>query len=488
MADYAQFKFGGATYPLTSSLANPLLRDADPSLWYAIEYFASVITTHVEARLLAECAQAPAIAAITKAVAYVTSVDPTVVLLESQVQFPLLSVYRRSDEYDQRTLAYDHATSEWGVEFVLPPLSPAQYERVYPILKAVRDTLLDRIENTFDPGYQNGAKVWQLAQLESVRLTKGRFGSYDHDTGNLVFPAFMGTLLVKERQMPLEAQFEKLSGVDIVVDAASSIGPSILDIVDAQVTYPDPSTFSSAASVVRSDAGATPSPTDGFRLATWADQGPLGINYAPRAAAPAIQYGTVYVGGTPKAVIRFDALSQTCMQSIAASTMAVDTGKTLIVLARMLATSTRAVVFAQTAPGDTGASTIAIEANTVSTTGGRFGLYANGSSYDTVISVDTAWHVFALRLTSTTNGAAIAGNVDFHIDGSPALTLTNRSGSGLFQGMTTSNLLTLGANPALLSTTAGSIDVAVAMAFSSRLSDTILASATTYCKQWLGQF
>ena len=58
--------FGGAAYntgnpyarPLTSSTANTLLRDADPAVYYALEFFAQVIRTHIGTRLLAEATAA----------------------------------------------------------------------------------------------------------------------------------------------------------------------------------------------------------------------------------------------------------------------------------------------------------------------------------------------------------------------------------------------------------------------------------------------
>ena len=92
MADFGTFQYGGTAYPLTASTANSLLRDADPSLYYALDYFAAMITQHVGARLIAESAgfSSP----ITAAVVQVAPMDPAPYLLQQQFKFPLLSVSR----------------------------------------------------------------------------------------------------------------------------------------------------------------------------------------------------------------------------------------------------------------------------------------------------------------------------------------------------------------------------------------------------------
>jgi hypothetical protein len=53
MTDFASFKHGGVTFPLPASGSGlggagaALLRDCDPGLFYALEFCASVIDTHI---------------------------------------------------------------------------------------------------------------------------------------------------------------------------------------------------------------------------------------------------------------------------------------------------------------------------------------------------------------------------------------------------------------------------------------------------------
>ena len=121
MADFGTFQYGGVSYPLTSSTANSLLRDADPSLYFALDYFASVISTHVGTRLIAESAGFPS--PITKAVMQVAPMDPAPYLLQQQFQFPLLVAYRVKDSYGRRTVTWQEDVGEWQVAYILPPLT-----------------------------------------------------------------------------------------------------------------------------------------------------------------------------------------------------------------------------------------------------------------------------------------------------------------------------------------------------------------------------
>lgn len=240
MAENGSFKYGGAVYPLPSSTANPLLKDADPSLYYVIDYFQSVLNTYMAPRLMAEVARTPVIPNITAAISYVVPYDPLPVMEQLQLKFPLLAVYRRKDKFNWKTIAYWDDVSEWCVDYILPPLTAGQKERIEPILRSVGPILLNRIENMSDPFYQSGAPVWQLAGLEAITLDEANYGSFA-GTNNLIFPAWRGKLSVKEIQ-DFSSNFlglQPLAGIDdtlIGMDTATMSSAIQMNLVSTFTT------------------------------------------------------------------------------------------------------------------------------------------------------------------------------------------------------------------------------------------------------------
>lgn len=242
MADYDSFQYGGITFPLTVSTANPLLKDADPALYYALAYFQSVLTTHMGARLLAQCATGPVVVDIKAAVAQVCPYNPDPYLTETQFKYPLLAIYRNKAEDEDVTVTWPHEVQEWTVQYILPPLNSGQMERISPILSVIPKILQNRIENKFDPAFLSGADVWALAGVEAVKLVGGVWSRYEA-AGNLVFPCWTGRMVVKERVMPLPQTFsppegfQALTGIDNEEDLVDNINPDLTNVVDTKIDF-----------------------------------------------------------------------------------------------------------------------------------------------------------------------------------------------------------------------------------------------------------
>jgi hypothetical protein len=218
----ATFQRGAAVYPLASPGTNSFLQDADPSLFWVTAFYAAVIETYLGPRILAEAAASGA--PITDAVAYTIPDDPTDYLTEEQIKFPLLAVYRVREMLNNRTVAWRHDTAEWKVAYVLPPLTAGQRERLHPALNAVKAVLDDRTELTFDPAYLGGVSPLgaAYANLESIYVTAAEYVSWEAG-GDLVFPALLLTLEVKERQMQPPTAYAALTGTDTSVDTPDPI-------------------------------------------------------------------------------------------------------------------------------------------------------------------------------------------------------------------------------------------------------------------------
>ena len=484
MADYASWAYGGTSYPLTTVGSNSLLRDADPALFYAIDFFQSVLTTYMGARLLAEAAKSPAVTQITAAVMAVTPFDPAPYLTENQgVRFPLLSVYRSKDTtFEDKTIAWPHRVSEWVVQYTLPPMNAGQMERIGPILKTIGDILHNRIETMFDPSYQSGLKVWQAAGLESIKLGPAEFGRWEAGDA-LTFPTWKAKLFVAERVANTASTLALLGGIDNAIDLASPAQPSITDFVDNQITYVDPTTIPGLVSLWTPDVVVTAS--DGEHVSAISDTvSGNTLSQATGTSQPILARGMLTnFAGVPKPVLRFDGIATSLVGTVAQ--LANDSSRTIVALVRLSDTAKRSSIVAQTLTADTGAHSLAIEANTAGTAGGKLGTFTGGTSYDAQAPTDTGWHVLSLTITATTNGATVASTTTFQVDGGSAQPLALKSGTGNWQGMSTANQIALGAIPGIVGTNAA-CDLGPVLAFNSALTSAQLVTAITYCKQWGG--
>lgn len=254
----ATFEYGTVNFPLDADSANSLLRDADPAVYYALELFASVINTHIGARLVAE-AQAAGATDITSAVAEAVPVNPEQFLTEEHFKFPLLTLHRESTTFKyvtQKRLAIH----KLKCAYVLPPLRAAQAERLLPVLHAVSLVLDQKCADGRDDEYtpslplgSPGEFVWTksragVAKAVVTDASTGAFGL----SSDLFFPAVM-----------LSVEMWDLSGVDAndgtfdvfegadgtinlrdstgtlyepMVEVSTEIGPSLSDISPASGT------------------------------------------------------------------------------------------------------------------------------------------------------------------------------------------------------------------------------------------------------------
>lgn len=488
MVDFATFQVGGVVYPLTSSLTNSSLQDADPSLYYAGQYFSSVINTYVWPRMQAIANALPVITPLqTSAIRTYVPYDPMPFLQEMQDVFPLLAVYRKTEKYGYKSYAWHHDLQEWGVSYILPPLSPGQAERVMPLLRSVAMTLRDRIENTFDPAFMSGQSPWALAGLEEIELTEGAYGFASVPNTNLVFPGYQGKLLVKERAMEVAAAFDGVfGGLDAEIGIASSTAPTVTDVSDVNwtaYTSTGIASISTVLAVYTADAGITAG-VDAAHVGAWSPAAGTTIALSPNGPSNQpglVQRAITLPNGTQKPVVRFDGTAS--QLAGAATALANDSGKTFIALYRLSDNVSRSTIFGQAQASDVGATALAIEANTSGTSGGKLGVMAAGSYYDASIPASSGWHVAVLTVSSSSG--AEAGTISLSIDSGPAV-LTKVSGSGTWASLASSNQLIVGGLISAISTTAAHCDIGVLISASSVLSATNIAACVTYCRQWAG--
>ena len=266
MTDYASFKYGNVVYPIPTDgtgLGGPgasFLRDADPALFYLIEFSKRVIDVYVGPRLLAEATRIGFGDKVSVAVAEWMPMDPEPYLLEAQVRFPLLATYRKNSKFDY--VGRDRViVDEVEIIYVLPPMSAAEANNILPVLTSVLRTLDSRYEQGFDPAYTPsmptgtaGEPFWQRAGLTGVQIKSASYGSYMSDA-ELYFPAVIITAELYEKSSKQPKGLEEWDGALVHEDLAQPFQPTLQDLVVVPIN--GPLKLTSATPTLGTKAGGT---------------------------------------------------------------------------------------------------------------------------------------------------------------------------------------------------------------------------------------
>lgn len=226
MTDYLSIDTGGNLYPLTSSTANSPLRDIDPSIYYALDFLAAVLNTHLGARFAIEAKKAglkdSAGRPLTGVVGSKFSYDPIQYLTQEQVNFPILALYRGQEQFSERTISFSSNQCNLTLMYVLPPLTPSQAERLVPFIKGAVDVMFNKLEQGWDPLYTPpggalGQKWSAVAGVDKVGLTTGNHIGLTASAA-LYFPTWYGTMSLLESSRPVPTDFQGFVGGDIHID------------------------------------------------------------------------------------------------------------------------------------------------------------------------------------------------------------------------------------------------------------------------------
>lgn len=250
MPDFATFQHGAVAYPLPTGTARSLLRDADPPIYFMLDFYAYALTTYMGARLMESVAAigAPIAQAVEMKVPYPIEVFEKL----EQFKYPLLAIYRMNGKYNYRTKVWEHDVGRFGLSYVLPPMTAAQMENVGPILNSAKTILNYMNDQGWDPAYtppggSTGEQAWDAhnAGVEEIGIDTWKIGTFPSQ-GNLIFPALMIEGVLKERAMLTTKAFSgrsSFTGGDVEIDAVDNTG-SVFASVATPSTYPAPSPLS----------------------------------------------------------------------------------------------------------------------------------------------------------------------------------------------------------------------------------------------------
>ena len=232
MTDWSSFKHGAVTYPLTASTANPLLQDADPSLYQASAFLVAMVEYFVAARFKAQAALVGL--APPTAIRRVINEDPSPFLTADQSQYPLFALYRDSETQNEHTVEWEKSIAQWKFAYVLGALNPRQQDQLNPILHSVARVIGRAVSKGWHPSYQGGAPIWTQAGIQRAWLGTVNYSGFERvDTLNDYYRAVTGSITVWERDFPVPGDFQAFGGADIAIDQQSGDGTVLSDVVDA---------------------------------------------------------------------------------------------------------------------------------------------------------------------------------------------------------------------------------------------------------------
>ncbi len=255
---YSSFGVANTVEPLVTPSPNSLLQDADPAIFYALDFFTYVINTFPGPRLIAEAAGsgAPIAAAVVDSYPW----QPLPEQLNTQLHLPLLAIYRTETEYKQLRAGWDTDLCKFEILYVLPPITAGQNEAIIPILRAVEASLRWKMHRGMDPGYtpkggSAGQQPWSapFAGVEELDFDRGFMGNIAN-AGNLWFPTLRIQGRFKERDTYVSTGV-KFAGGDITVNETSADGSVIPAFV--QVSTQQAPTVSSLSVTTGTHNGGT---------------------------------------------------------------------------------------------------------------------------------------------------------------------------------------------------------------------------------------
>jgi hypothetical protein len=225
-------------------------------------------------------------------------------------------------------------------------------------------------------------------------------------------------------------------------------------------------TISGLALWVRADRGLVQS---GSLVEHWLDQSGQGNTLDWVTDKPIVVSDNGMVGvafnGTSQALVNRSALG-----------IAPGAPRTFVVLARLSDPGTRVPLIVQTSPNASGNDAYGIEANTWRTAGHLFGVYLNGTSFDTSQASDTGYDVHVLRAGALSTGDVVVNAANYRWNGVTGTIKQKSFGNGTSPQTPTPTETSLGAFNAATAYIYGACTIVEAAVYGRALTDAEVSS------------
>jgi len=245
------FGWNNSVFP---ALPGATLATLDPATSAILRFFRAVIQINLGAAYTADalaCGMSQATMSYVQdgyMVAQAVSFPVDSTLTTTDYQFPLLSVYRNDRKFIQHSSMIPFIESQYFVNFVMPPMTVLQFNKLYKYLSAVSDVLVQRTYQTYDPQYNNGEQVFKTANIAYAEIVSDQYGSFLGADGKTEFPSIRMMLTVHEKSQFVASNYEAFDGADIQVNNADGYNQAnpVLNVSDG---YADPNLTINSLSV-----------------------------------------------------------------------------------------------------------------------------------------------------------------------------------------------------------------------------------------------
>lgn len=215
------FSFDNNVLPPKTGTGNTLLVDADIVNQKILQFYRALLQTNLGARWAQECMACGLVNSNLQSMLDGYIVGDAIcypapsTLKQTDYKFPLLSVYRQSEEYGQMSTHHIVTKSRFITNWILPPLNdPNKLNHLYPFLSLVSKTLLYYTFQGSDPKVNNQELFWKEAGFAFATIEGAKFGSFLGQDGKTIFPSIEMTLEVYERNQAVLSDLETFDGVD----------------------------------------------------------------------------------------------------------------------------------------------------------------------------------------------------------------------------------------------------------------------------------
>jgi hypothetical protein len=244
------FQFNNATYPITLPVVEPIENQNDPASYVLSRYFVSLINEYMTPSFLTEGTSVGLFnqsdytfngAAVGDFVN--NPLNPTL-LVSTDYTFPLCSLYREKEEFHQISLVREGTLSHFAFQYVLPPLSQAQYNAMYSFLSVLSKTILKFGFQGSDPLQPSGVAVpfttpdllnsaaflanAGISFTTWVGSTYAPIVAMDAAGNGIYYPSITIRFQAFEQEQFYAGNYEPIGGIDIIVDGYND-GYSIAD-------------------------------------------------------------------------------------------------------------------------------------------------------------------------------------------------------------------------------------------------------------------
>lgn len=252
-----KWSFNSKSYPIPSVSIDPtpVLQLADPVLFQLASFFTQILNSNLLPRFQEEANACGLKHAnldnwidgygVAQTVVFPFEDNPTL-LKTTDFKFPLMSIYPIGEDLTQFTLTKLSTRREIGIAWILPPMTPGQYNRMYPFFSVAIKTLLTYGNQGYDPKVST-TNIWKTAGLSFGSITDAEYVPMEglastpgsKEMVQAVFPCIRMRVMFWERnQDPVPANFVPFTGISVLqenlVDGYNPANP-IVNFIDGYV-------------------------------------------------------------------------------------------------------------------------------------------------------------------------------------------------------------------------------------------------------------